>query len=280
MATSKAAKLTTAVQIPESQAEELMTEEQLDERAAQKTKRSGRPRNENWLLWEEARQFMHTQQISSRAQYEKWYQREKPKTLPRFPYRVFKEWTTWNDFLGNENKFNEKTGIKWRPLLDAIPFVHSLKIPTMSEWLEYYRLHKESTDFPDDIPARPDLVYSDWRSWGHWLGNKPAEAVQARQEVLRQQIYSIVHYEDEPLNVLHYAIDINATAFRERYEDQGFQIVKTYWYNPQHAERIKQIVDAFSSQYMDQSRQRITPNVYDILWHLDQFLDPVLRGQV
>lgn len=34
-------------------------------------------------------------------------------------------------------------------------------------WLEYVAKY----GLPDDIPARPDLVYVDeWQGWQHWLG--------------------------------------------------------------------------------------------------------------
>lgn len=281
MAASKKSKISTTFQIPESEAEELMTDEELDERAESKAKRSGRPRNENWLPWEEAKEFIRGEQIASRGQYEKWWEREKPKTISRFPYRVYKnEWVSWNDFLGNNNAFNEKTNTKWRPLLDALPYIHSLKITSQREWLEYYRLNKETAEFPSDIPARPDLVYPDWRSWGHWLGNKPIEAIQARQEAQRVQIYYIIHRPGDPGNVFYVGIDANPTAFRERLEYDNFAVVKTYWYDQTKGNIAHQIINEFSSMYMDQERQRLCPNIYDITWHLDQLFDPVRRGQV
>ena len=47
------------------------------------------------------------------------------------------------------------------------------------EWLKYVETH----GIPDDIPARPDLVYADegWQGWQHFLGLMDSKGKGARQ---------------------------------------------------------------------------------------------------
>ena len=46
-------------------------------------------------------------------------------------------------------------------------------------WLNYVQTH----DIPDDIPARPDLVYANggWRGWQDWIGMTDSKGDGARQ---------------------------------------------------------------------------------------------------
>jgi len=138
------------------------------EASTKEKKRRGRPKNENYLSFEEAREFVRSELLPSRGKFFEWWDRNKPKAIPRFPYRVYQEWISWNDFLGTNNKFNEKSGTKWRSLEEATLWVHSLKLGSYNEWMDYCR----NTELPEDIPARPELIYDGWRSWNHWLGNR------------------------------------------------------------------------------------------------------------
>lgn len=238
-------------------------------------KRRGRPKNENYLPWEEARELVRAEMIPSRGKFFSWWEANKPKAIPRFPYRVYtEEWISWNDFLGNDNKFNEKIGTKWKPLLEAVLFVHSLQLKSSEEWMEWCKIEG---NLPEDIPARPDLVYENWRTWNHWLGNKPVEAVQARQEAAKIQVYSITHERGSPENVLMFTIEPNLSAIKERWErdKDKLDIVKLFWFDPDKASTIKQIVEALSTSYRGYDRERIVPNVWEIVYHLQMHLNTV-----
>ncbi|TFG96310.1 hypothetical protein E4H12_11380, partial [Candidatus Thorarchaeota archaeon] len=196
-----------------------LTEEQIDTHIAEKQaakKKRGRPKNENYLPWGEAREFMRGEMIPSRGKFFEWWSRNKPKAIPRFPYRVYKEWVSWNDFLGTDNKFNEKVGRSWRQLDEASMWVHKLKLGSQAQWMDWC---KEVGNLPVDIPARPDLVYDKWRSWKHWLGSKTVEAVEAKQQAQRHAVYYIVHESDVPINVFTYGTDNGGlSALKERWE--------------------------------------------------------------
>lgn len=234
----------------------------------------GRPRNEHYLPFEQAREFMRQEMIPSRGKFYEWWERNKPKAIPRFPYRVYKEWVSWNDFLGTNNKFNDRGSVKWRSLNEAAQWVHTLQLKSYSEWIEYCR----ETELPEDIPARPELVYDNWRSWNHWLGNKPAEALQVKQEAARNRIFYIIHEQDAPGNVLTFGIESGgSSALKAWWERDKFEIVKLFWYNQDEAEAVQRIVNVLSTPYMGLNKQRIVPNVWEIVWHLQMRLEMITK---
>lgn len=248
--------------------------EVLPEGLVPEVKRRGRPKNENYLAFAEAREFIRGEMIPSRGKFFEWWDRNKPKAIPRFPYRVYKDdWVTWNDFLGNDNKFNEKIGTDWKDLNDACLFVHTLKLETQVQWMEYAR----SDAMPKDIPQRPDLVYSGWRSWSHWLGNKPVEAIEAKQEALRAQVYYIIHEQEDPMNVLTYGIESSLQSMKARWEGSKCEIVRLFWYDPAKGKKMTEIVEALSSPYQGFDRQRITPNVWEIVYHASMHFDVITK---
>lgn len=68
-------------------------------------KSTGRKKADNFS-YEEAAEIVQGLRIQSRSEYVKWHREFDPDRLPRYPHRTYiKEWTSWNDFLGNDNKF-------------------------------------------------------------------------------------------------------------------------------------------------------------------------------
>lgn len=260
-----------------------MTDDEIDTQIAETQagkKKRGRPKNENYLSWDEARAHMRSELIPSRGKFFEWWERNKPKTIPRFPYRVYQEeWTSWNDFLGTNNKFNEKIGTKWRPFLEAVSWAIKLGLKSQAEWMEYC---KQEEGLPADIPARPDLVYDEWRGWPHWLGNRPVEAIQARKEIAQNiQVFYIVQYPDVPQNILSFGIEsAGITSFKSRWEHEKFNIVRMFWYDPTKAAKINKIIDALSSPYLGSDTQRLVPNVWEIVYYLQMEMQQITNKDV
>lgn len=246
------------------------------EASLKEKKKRGRPKNENYIPWEEARELMRDELIPSRGKFYEWWDRNKPKAIPRFPYRVYKdEWVSWNDFLGTNNKFNEKVGTKWRPLNEATLWVHTLKLGSFAEWMTHCR----ENEMPADIPTRPELVYDGWKSWNHWLGSRPAEAIEAKQEAQKIQVYYIIHEKDVPENVFTFGIEqMGLTLLKERWQREKFDVMRVFWFDPLRAATVRQTVETLSTPYMGQDRQRIVPNVFEIIWHLEMQLEVINRA--
>ena len=61
-----------------------------------------------------------------------------------------------------------KANISSRPFLEALSYVHSLKLKNHKEWSHW----SKSDVRPVDIPSAPHKVYKDggWKGWMHWLG--------------------------------------------------------------------------------------------------------------
>lgn len=246
-------------------------EERADQ-APTPAKRKGRAKNENYLPFEEAREVVRAELLHSRGAFEAWHEREKPKTIPRFPYRVYtKEWVSWNDFLGTNNEFMKGTKA-WRPFEEAIHVVHSLQLKTQRDWLDYCRDHADNV--PEDIPRRPDVVYDKWVSWNHWLGNKPVEAVQAKQEAVKSTaVFYIIHQHDVPGNVLTYGVEqTGITAMKDWWDREHYDLVRLFSWEPDRANDVMGIVNSLSTPYLNDDRQRITPNVWQIVEILQTIL--------
>jgi hypothetical protein len=183
------------------------------------------------------------------------------------------EWTNWNDFLGTNNKFNEKKGTKWRPYDEAVLWVHAQKLGSFTEWMDFCR---GGDKLPADIPARPELAYKKWISWNHWLGNKPVEAIQARQQAQKVAVFYIIHEADVPANVMTYGHEpMGLSILKERWTAEKFDVVKLFWYESERQEVIDNIIRHFSTPYLGNERQRITPNVFDIIYHMQNLLETV-----
>lgn len=240
-------------------------------RKAKSDKEKKSRKNPNFLSYEEAKAYIQTEMIESRRNYEAWFQRVQPKALPRFPYRVYKEWVSWNDFLGVNNKFIKKRQVKWRIFDEAVKWAHTLKLKNQAEWTEFAR----SGAKPDDIPMRPDVAYAKWVSWNHWLGNKPSERVKvANADEIG--VFYVIQEPGFPSNVLRFGIEPGGlTALRSQWERSPYKIIRFFKALRSKVETVNKIVEQITTPYYGYPKHRITPNVWDIIWYIEQHLEPI-----
>lgn len=239
-------------------------------------KAKGRAKNPNFLPYTEAREFMHGEMIPNRIRFDEWWNNNKPKAIPRFPYRVYKDWVSWNDFLGNNNTFGLKVAKQYRSLEEAARWVHTQRIQSYSMWMKFIKL--DDRNLPEDIPARPDLVYKGWKSWNHWLGNKVEDVLNVSNEIKKLQIYYIIHTPGNPENMFTFGVDtLGPAAFKERWQREKFNIIRMFWYEPDHAENIKKLVDSLSTPWYDDERQRVCPNIWEINYFLELAMQRIYK---
>lgn len=228
------------------------------------------------IPFEEAREFIQSQCIGSRKQYTDWHKANKPKKIPRYPNRAYaEEWDGWNDFLGTDNKF-DNTKKTYRPLAEAMNWVHKLGLKTEQEWLTYVR--SDENTIPENIPTRPDIVYSDWLSWMHWLGNKPREKVEAQQQVERDSsvFYCIQEkqYASES-TVFTFGIERGGvSAMKENWElsHKSFRVIRMFQYDANEIEAVQQIIERDSTGYYDSKKIRIVPHISQLLWNISNHM--------
>jgi hypothetical protein len=257
-----------------------MSDTELQEDGPKKNpNRKGRKPNPNFIPYEEAKKLVQDEMIPSRAKYIEWWDANKPKALPRFPYRVYKEWVSWNEFLGTNNKFQE-VGKKWRSLEEATVWAHKLNLKSQKEWMDWCRENKDK--LPADIPARPDLVFERWRSWNHWLGNKPVQAVEAKRDAEKRKLFYIIRMPDVPMNVYTFGTEEGGiSALKERWQREKFHVAKLFWFDNEKALRIRNIIETLSTsyhgtaEYHARENQRIVPNIHEVIYYLEMNLDVV-----
>ena len=226
--------------------------------------------NPDQLPFAEAREYIRSEMIESRSNFEKWWQRNQPKTISRFPYRAYekKGWISWNDFLGVDNKFVGKKIAKWRHFDDAVKWVHMLRVETQADWNRFAK----TVDKPQDIPHRPDLVYAKWVSWNHWLGNKPSERIKVAEE--NHGIFYIILELGFPENVLTYGVEQGGlTSLKNRWEREQYKIIKFFKYRKDKGDEIMKIVNSLTTEYQGHPKQRITPNIWEVIWYIQMHLD-------
>lgn len=121
------------------------------------------------IPFNEAKKVVHAERIESVSQYKKWHDLNKPAGIPKRPDRAYLgEFTTWNDYLGNDNEFPIKRRT-YRSFNEARAFAQALNISKRQDWFDFC----DRGEKPEDIPRRPDLYYREsgqWVSWGNFLG--------------------------------------------------------------------------------------------------------------
>ncbi len=122
--------------------------------------------NRQYRSFTASKQYVREHRISSIKQ---WSQHcssgEKPDDIPTDVAVIYsKEWTTWGDFLGTG--FVCYQNRKHKSFEESRKFVRKLGLKTRAEWERYCKSGKK----PDDIPAGPSMVYSEWTYWDDWLG--------------------------------------------------------------------------------------------------------------
>lgn len=125
----------------------------------------------NWLLFEEAKKFAIKLNFTNRQQWLDYSKSpNKPNNIPSNPSQAYKDkgFTTWGDFLGNNNTASRIK--EYLPYDEAIKIVHKLKLKTRLEYSDY----SKSRDRNENIPSAPERAYknSGWTSWGDWLGTE------------------------------------------------------------------------------------------------------------
>lgn len=122
-----------------------------------------------WLLFEEARRFVHALGLKNKTEWRKFCKSgKKPNNIPSGVSRTYKSkgWNGWGDWLGTNNVATFSR--EYLTFEEARVFARSLGLKNQCEWQKFCA----SGSKPDNIPSNVGTAYKSkgWKGWGDWLG--------------------------------------------------------------------------------------------------------------
>ena len=122
-----------------------------------------------WRSYQQARKFARVLKLKNRDGWNQYCKTDKkPDDIPKDVASYYNKqgtWTSWSDFLGNDNIAPQNR--KFKSFKDVAEFAQKLGIKSSTEWWAYVRGH----EIPSDIPKDPSAYYKkEWTSWGDFLG--------------------------------------------------------------------------------------------------------------
>lgn len=234
-------------------------------------------RKSKYPPYQHARQQALELQLNSRQQYIDWHTSSKCQFLPRYPERVYKEWVSWNDWLGTANVFKGDLfdGKTLRPFWDAVKWAQqhagTHDINTMAQWIVYCKDHGDQ--IPADVPHRPDQRYTDWAQigWKGWLGTEVrSKLVAAKQNTALLAICSH-HSNRMPGNKYAIIQAENGEAQLINILGQHKDLVVIRVYTMEN-DLKEQVIALLSRHGRDEGDGWFIPNVNNLLFDLDMVL--------
>lgn len=246
-----------------------------------KKKRSGPGRPSSNHDFETARRIVRAECLNSVTEYAKWWQHNRPAMLPKRPDRAYrwKDWTSWNDFLGVNNHFAGDVHRNFLPYSEAKLFVHKLKIQTQQDWRKFCASGKR----PDNIPAHPELTYGKdnkknknlppeelWHSWEDWTGRN----IHAKLRLEHEKITLLLIYSpnDMPNNVYRFSVvkSIENDIIRS-IKVNNINLIKSYEVED---EEWKRFLDLRYNHYYDSQDCYLIPNINEVFYAYDLHIQP------
>lgn len=179
-----------------------------------------------------ARQVVQSQGIVSKMDYERWWNHNRPKGLPKKPDVLYKRENgtfSWKDFLGIDNGFPEKK-VTYRSYEDCKKFIYPLGLKNSLEW---YKLCKEKKK-PDDIPAAPMHYYGKTGEWVDWKDFLGYDLVKRHEYLLsnKKPMLYIARVANRPMNVVKINVIMGEKQdlidFKNKY---GLTFVRCFYLN-------------------------------------------------
>ncbi len=121
-----------------------------------------RTRATNILSFKEARDFVHTLKLQSKAEWNEYRKTDKiPLNIPKSPEGVYKD-----EFKGFLDWIGQERGRKFLSYEEAGKKLKSLGVTSYYKFLKFSKDHKR----PSNIPSDPAQTYKkEWKGWGDFL---------------------------------------------------------------------------------------------------------------
>lgn len=206
--------------------------------------------------------------IKSIKEYDKWYKDNNIRYLPFNPRKTYKEWESWNDFLGTDNSFERNFETKKKMKEEYLPYWEGVKVGqkvgkegvnSARLWRKY---HKEKGLV--GVPRYPERHYKDWSGWEVWLG----KTLGAEVEVLkRMEQYLLIIDEGGG----YYSFWVTKGGREEAIQVlSGKKLVKAYVWEEERASEVDGIIRNSSEDFEEKTRYCI--NVNSIIYQLDTII--------
>ena len=223
-----------------------------------------------------ARQAALELSLKSRVDYINWHKANNPPYLPRYPNRVYKEFISWNDWLGTANVFSPNVKVDWRPYWEAVKWSQAFcaehNISTMKEWVEHPK-----EELPDDIPRRPDQQYDDFpqQGWKTWLGTDARRRVLTAMQ--RTHVIAFCSHHDLRVPGNYYSMihapqggaELKEKLNSIQYKD--LRVIKMYLWDEAAKEKVLAVLNHFSKDMGE--GMLFIPNINALFFELDALLD-------
>lgn len=226
--------------------------------------------NKRWLSYDKAKVVLHMSRKvpTSRKEYEKWWEQNRPIGLPKSPHRVYlNDWVSWNDWLQNDNEFVLHESAEWQAYWPAMRYVHGRKFQTKGEYKEAARL----VGWPSDIPKSPYHIYADdWVDWATWLG------VTVRSRVINmanvKQCVAFCVMEGMSSNIMKVIVCQNGVdELKTKLESIGkIRVYKMYEWKAETFEQFRGILGVFGSDQGNDDWMFSNPNA--LFYELDSVM--------
>lgn len=212
-----------------------------------------RRKRANWLKYDQAARIARENGCTSRKSFWDWHASARPNNIPKMPQRVYKEWTTWGEFLGTNNVFQKYEKGSYRPYWEAVRWAQKVCIENnlnrSIDWLHYY--DENESVIPRDIPKNAHYHYKEeWQGWATWLGtNIEAKIVSQRQEI---GVFALATQSWTPPNVLRVVVAHNGVEeLKLMLEDDQLTAVKVYQYEKDLSGTMQSVLEACGTQQPD-----------------------------
>ena len=120
-------------------------------------------RDTEWKPFAEVREFARGLKLTSFTAWRIWWAENRPEGIPSNPYKIYKEWRSWGDFLGT-GYMHEK---EYLPFEEVRALARSLGLKNQKEWFFCWQASR-----PEGVPCGVEREYKDsgWKGWGDFLG--------------------------------------------------------------------------------------------------------------
>jgi len=188
------------------------------------------------------------------------------------PQRVYKEWTTWGEFLGTTNVFQKYEKGSYRPYWEAVRWAQKLckeqGLTRSIDWLHYYDANESG--IPKDIPKNAHYHYKeDWKGWGTWLGTTVADKLESAKKELA--VFALTTQSFTSANVIRVVVANSGMAeLAEIVREDQLGLVKAYEFEREQAETLQSIMQACGKQQPDGTF--IVSDMHGMMFEFNQLL--------